>query len=512
MRYPAVTAHSVATFLGAVLVLATTDENMPDHLETIRAALEGGDDVENVEEVITSFKNEDTLINNVLTIAAKPKKQIAATIDYLSSLGDQFPSAVKMLNQRKNYRTKEDIAWEISNFCFEITPATCKKCTTEYIPSDQHKASEDKCVQCILCDKAGHHSCYSNDAIDSDNGIVFLCDKCLKASKGTRLATIKLISTVTIHEQKTEPISKKPEKDEEESDRMKDDEDDFIKVEKTKRYKKVCPLYKQGICPFGRSGRECSKQHPPHCRRWTSNGNGEWGCRWGDECWFFHPDICEHSEKLKKCLDLDCPKIHLKGTQRYEQRFNEEDFNQYPRFTSNYNRRMHDNSNNYRGHDNSNNYTSNRGRYNEGNTRYTKFNRDTNNNKYGNYNNRNQNYHSRSKEHWQNHNADRNQNYNQSQRRETENQIPNQEVTSDFLGQCLKEVKKEVQNDLKLQLQQHMQYLQRAFPVPTQQQYYNPQATPQTNVINQQRVGQEVATNSAQYFMTPMYSQVVPPK
>ena len=129
------TAHSVATFLGAVLVLATTDENMSDHLETIRAALEGGDDVENVEEVITSFKNEDTLINNVLTIAAKPKKQIAATIDYLSSLGGQFPSAVKMLNQRKNYRTKEDIAWEISNFCFEITPATCKKCTTEYIPS-----------------------------------------------------------------------------------------------------------------------------------------------------------------------------------------------------------------------------------------------------------------------------------------------------------------------------------------------------------------------------------------
>ena len=52
------TAHSVATFLGAVLVLTTTDENMPDHLETIRAALEGGDDVENVEEVITSFKNE----------------------------------------------------------------------------------------------------------------------------------------------------------------------------------------------------------------------------------------------------------------------------------------------------------------------------------------------------------------------------------------------------------------------------------------------------------------------
>ena len=67
------TAHSVATFLGAVLVLATTDENMSDHLETIRAALEGGDDVENVEEVIMSFKNIHFLYCKSLQLYLKKK-------------------------------------------------------------------------------------------------------------------------------------------------------------------------------------------------------------------------------------------------------------------------------------------------------------------------------------------------------------------------------------------------------------------------------------------------------
>ena len=43
-------------------------------------------------------------------------------------------------------------------------------------------------------------------------------------------------------------------------------------------------------------------------------GNPENGCR--PECTNFHPDICKYSRKLRKCYNVNCYRIHLKGTMR----------------------------------------------------------------------------------------------------------------------------------------------------------------------------------------------------
>ena len=81
---------------------------------------------------------------------------------------------------------------------------------------------------------------------------------------------------------------------------------------------KVCYYYRNSRCKYGRSGRDCPFEHPRLCNYYKTNGlDPIKGCKEGNKCPFLHPPICPGSSRRRECLDLECRKLHLKGTRRY---------------------------------------------------------------------------------------------------------------------------------------------------------------------------------------------------
>ena len=81
---------------------------------------------------------------------------------------------------------------------------------------------------------------------------------------------------------------------------------------------KVCYYYKNNRCKYGRSDRGCPYAHPKLCNQYKINGlNPVKGCKRGKMCKFLHPPICSKSDRWRECLDLECKRLHLKGTRRY---------------------------------------------------------------------------------------------------------------------------------------------------------------------------------------------------
>ena len=79
----------------------------------------------------------------------------------------------------------------------------------------------------------------------------------------------------------------------------------WIKTSDFKFYIKKC-------CELGLRGNNCNYPHPAPCKKYIENPEN--GCR--PECTNFHPDICKYSRKLRKCYNVNCYRIHLKGTIR----------------------------------------------------------------------------------------------------------------------------------------------------------------------------------------------------
>ena len=162
---------------------------MPDIMEEITKSIE----VEEVKAVLSSFKNGNSLKENSDAMVTEfSNKTLEATIKYLHSL-TSYPSAVVKLYKKKHNRVKSDIAKEITKFCSEISPVTCKKCSADYVPCNQHLPDKVS-VCCSLCDKAAHKECFAIEAFDIEIGIVFMCSSCLIASYQDRMETIQLFS------------------------------------------------------------------------------------------------------------------------------------------------------------------------------------------------------------------------------------------------------------------------------------------------------------------------------
>ncbi|KAG0708047.1 hypothetical protein GWK47_024085 [Chionoecetes opilio] len=84
------------------------------------------------------------------------------------------------------------------------------------------------------------------------------------------------------------------------------------------RKEKVCYYYKNNKCKYGLRGRDCPNAHPRLCTRYIVNGcEPVRGCKKGKDCVFLHPPICYGSERKRECLNMECKRLHLKGTRRY---------------------------------------------------------------------------------------------------------------------------------------------------------------------------------------------------
>lgn len=90
------------------------------------------------------------------------------------------------------------------------------------------------------------------------------------------------------------------------------------KVETAKKTKKICFHYRQNRCKYGVGGRNCPFYHPKLCNRYKAFGlDSVKGCKEGKDCQYLHPAICFASERRRECFNLQCNKLHLKGTRRY---------------------------------------------------------------------------------------------------------------------------------------------------------------------------------------------------
>ena len=91
----------------------------------------------------------------------------------------------------------------------------------------------------------------------------------------------------------------------------------------------VCKHYRTGRCKHGLSGKKdgtCAYSHPKPCNNFLKNGpRGRGGCTRGENCRFFHPQMCHSSLQERLCARENCKFMHIKGTRRSEQQAAHED-------------------------------------------------------------------------------------------------------------------------------------------------------------------------------------------
>ena len=274
-----------------------------------------------VEKILKSYDtSKSTADNKEMLESSFSKEQLNSVVYFTKTLETQYPAIVQRISLRKS-RNKSNLAGDIAILMNGINPIKCLQCDEDYIHTTAEN-TENNSFSCMLCNRYSHKSCYQNS--DVKPGFFFICAVCISKyneksnltkandtplspqlkSKDDENKSESISSTnteSTVHPYQT-PKPKRPVQDIEKDD-------------------KWCPLYLQGTCPHGISGRGCSYTHPRRCSYYSKYGDDRWrGCRYGKNCKFFHPKLCLNSVQLKMCLTKSCRDVHLAGTRRFKPR------------------------------------------------------------------------------------------------------------------------------------------------------------------------------------------------
>ena len=290
--------------------------------------------------------DKDSNIAIILSLSIK-KDPLKSIITYLkTSFVDTYPKAVENLNLIQYNLTKADISLQIVNFMQVTYPYSCLKCTNDYLPYTQDDSAES--VECFACRLPAHVPCYKKEDINRDQGIVFLCQTCLQ-DEGKNIVKVdeakdKTIQQVdppdsedssesseeseahfTVKKKKQRKKKEVKKNSEDSSESCEESEANFTVKNKqrnkkeVKKNEKVCPLLLEGKCQYGLSGKNCEYKHKKMCRRYCSFGTADMnrgGCRFGEDCYYVHPKLCQNSVTMKVCLSESCTYAHLKYTSR----------------------------------------------------------------------------------------------------------------------------------------------------------------------------------------------------
>ena len=89
----------------------------------------------------------------------------------------------------------------------------------------------------------------------------------------------------------------------------------------------ICQQYKNNRCPHGMNGNKvvngvtCPHAHPRRCQNYSKFGTkARTGCQQGENCSFFHPNLCNTSVRTLTCLNKNCTFVHLRSTKRHRDR------------------------------------------------------------------------------------------------------------------------------------------------------------------------------------------------
>ena len=263
--------------------------------------------VTEVKNVIGTYEQTKSAKENIKLLTLAHKKEILLeTVNFLKSLGTDYPVPIQQLNP--DSRLKEDYATDIVSFINLLKPTQCLACSTNYVPTGEDY-NESK-VKCFICKRPSHHNCYDDAVAKPEIGIVFLCSECISEKTAKDLADTKVPPTPTL-------TSKPPVFEDVE---LVDNDKDAPIIDNQPQDDKDCPLYLKRKCPHGLTGKRlvngksCPHRHRKLCKYFMQYGPA--GCRFKRQCRFLHPHVCENSIKLKTCLNKSCSEFHLKGTQR----------------------------------------------------------------------------------------------------------------------------------------------------------------------------------------------------
>ena len=267
------------------------------------------------------------------------KPELTGAVAYLKqNFSAKYPLQIEVF-QKVNNITKGGLINQILNFVEKTLPVLCLKCKDVYTPMSQDDSAVDD-VACIQCKIPAHKACYKKEEININEGIVFLCQSCL-VNMGKKIKEKEEAKIKEVEEKKSENESSQ---EEEESDAgswskkakkyrkkkttKKSSSESSSADEKSKKTKQsprvkkkktLCPMLVDGNCPHGAAGKECEFLHLKKCFKYADFGTRDMhkgGCRFGNECWYYHPTLCRNSVELKTCLNDNCQYAHLKFTKR----------------------------------------------------------------------------------------------------------------------------------------------------------------------------------------------------
>lgn len=193
-----------------------------------------------------------------------------------------------------------------------------------------------ECLKCRTCKKFIHANCTHLPVYAIVNFLntrsQYTCEGCVRQQLGEQDdRQFALVYTLLDREKESDQSNKDNDK---ENTTAQDGECDVepnlevpsdispttnnINLQKDERKNKICYFYKNNQCKFGRKGQDCPFAHPNLCNRYKFNGRDPVkGCKHGNKCKYLHPLICNGSERKRECLNLECKRLHLKGTRRY---------------------------------------------------------------------------------------------------------------------------------------------------------------------------------------------------
>jgi len=250
-------------------------------------------------------------------------------------------------NQVLNKETIKSMVLDIVEVIKRRFPKLCGSCRETYSSAAEDTTSE---VACQNCKTKGHKGCHSDRLADPDIGAVWLCTVCMEEviGNGANLVTIDTLknnpyygvkptvestckevkpeNTDTIQLEEVSPVSKLIKEEQLKVTPVNQQNTNLATVtaptpalKTSEKSGEWCPKLLKGICPFGWTGNGCSYDHPRRCIKYCRFGSvrrNQNGCPYGERCRFFHPELCENAQNLRKCLILDCRKVHLVGTAR----------------------------------------------------------------------------------------------------------------------------------------------------------------------------------------------------
>lgn len=229
--------------------------------------------------------------------------------------------------------TKTSLVLRIILAIEALLPASCQQCLDSYCielaQTDMQSPENPPPFVCHMCYQ-GSHDCDAmkqcKEALDSITmtiGHTWLCNKC--HPKSIPVSQRKSRSRhVSISEHPSRAESHSPLANSQSHDHDINQADLQQRLNSVAK-SRVCDKYMLGKCPHGLRGKKevngeiCSFSHPKKCFKYCGFGNGKKGCTIGENCEYFHPQLCKFSVKKRACYNANCTFVHLKGTSRTKQ-------------------------------------------------------------------------------------------------------------------------------------------------------------------------------------------------